>query len=409
MVREYIVPYTGIGSIFGEEEVQAFVDTLRTSQTLSCGPQRDHFEEEFANFIEVKYAFAVTNCTVALEFATYLIGLKPGDEVIATPLSYQATVQPLLTLPIKVRFCDIDPNSLSIDPGQISSLITPHTRAIFLTHYGGLMADMDPIMGLAFKHDLIVVEDCAHAHGSQYKGRFAGATGHIGCFSFQSMKNMSTLGEGGMLTFNNDKWAHAIRRIRGNEPDAEFVARSGIKFGHYPIPLRNLNRHDKNAYTHNCVILHHPGTNATMSEPCAAVGRVQLRKLNMFNERRRQIAKRLNSGLSEIPGIRVQIEPPSYKHVYHLYTVFVEPDSELDREALGAAIEDEGIEIHLRYFPIHLLPEWRYHGHQYGECPVMEKIWFEQLLNLPCYPSLTDDQVDYMIDAVTKAAKRIRR
>jgi len=409
MGKNYIVPYIGFGSIFGNEEIQAVADTLLNSETLSCGPQRDQFEAEFSKFIGVKYAFAVTSCTVALEFVSHLIGLKAGDEVIATPFTYQATVQRLLTLPVKIRFCDIDPNSLCLDTIHLQSLITSRTRAIYLTHYGGLMADMDAIMELAYQNNIIVVEDCAHAHGSEYKGRKAGSIGHIGCFSFQSLKNMSTLGQGGMITFNNDEWATIIKRIRATEPHAVFKPNGEIQFGFYKKPIDDLDRHEKNAYTHDCIAIYHSGTNSTMSEPAAAVGRVQLQKLNYFNELRRNVAMLLDAGLSEIPGIRLQVEPTDYKHVYHLYTFFVEPDLKIKRDELAAALEEEGVQIVLRYFPIHLLPEWRYHEHRYGECPITEKIWFEHLINLPCYPSLTDEQINYMIEAVKKVVKKLSR
>lgn len=409
MSKRYVVPYTGKGSTFGEEEIQAVAALLRTDETLSCGHEREAFEAEFAEFVGVRHAVSVTNCTVALELATHLIGLEPGDEVIAAPLSYQATVSPLLSLPVKVSFCDIDPNSLAPDLMKLHSLVTPRTRAIYLTHYGGLMADMDAIMDIAQDHNLIIVEDCAHAHGSEYKGRKAGAAGHIGCFSFQSLKNMSSLGEGGMITLNDDGWATVLRRIRGNEPDAVFVARPELcHFGKHSSPTRNLNRHAKNAYTHDCIALRHAGTNATLSEPAAAVGRVQLRKLRGFVDRRRQIAHRLNVTLRQIPGIRVQEEPADYLHTYHLYTLFIDPSSGLNREIFGAALDDAGVEVHLRYFPLHLLPEWRFKGGKYGDCPVAERVWFEELINLPIYPSLSDEQIDYMTAAISHTVDKTR-
>jgi len=409
MGRSFQIPYRPVGSILGEEEVQAVREAILAGGTLSCGRYRDRFEQEFAAFTGVRHAISCTNCTVALELATSLVGLRSGDEVIATPLTYQATIEPLLTLPVVVKFCDVDPNSLNIDPLKLADLISPKTRAIYLVHYGGLMADMDPVMDLARRHGAVVIEDAAHALGSRCNGTYAGAAADFGCFSFQSMKNMTTLGEGGMLTVARDEWAENLRLLRGNEPLAKFVPRDGIRFGRHAQPARNLNRHDKNAYTHDCVELALPGTNATLSEPAASVGSVQLRKVNGFNGRRRQIAQRLDAGLSRIPGIRVQRVPEGYTHVYHLYTFFVEPDSGLDRDEFGAALEDEGVEIHLRYFPLHLLPEWRHKGHGVGECPVTERSWFEQQMNLPCYPSLRDEQVDFMIEAAQRAASRVRR
>jgi perosamine synthetase len=223
---KYVVPYLARGSVFGDVEFDALRAVLASDETLSCGKQRDLFEEEFASYIGVPYAVSVTNCTVALEMATYLVGLQPGDEVIAATQTYQATIQPLLGLgDITVRFCDIDPDSLNVDPECVRALAGPRTRAIYLVHHGGVCADMDPIMRVAEEHGIIVIEDSAHALGGHYNGRIPGALGHIGCFSFQSYKNISTLGEGGMITVREPRWNEILRRIRAIEPDADFRPR----------------------------------------------------------------------------------------------------------------------------------------------------------------------------------------
>jgi len=409
MKENYIVPYVDKGSIYDETEIVALRDILMRDTTLSCGPQRKMFEEEFAEFVNRKYAFTVTNCTTALEFATYLTGLQPGDEVITTPITYQATIQSLLTMPIKVNFCDIDENTLGVNVAHLKTLISSRTKAIYVTHYGGLIGDMDSVTDIATQHNIVVIEDCAHAIGSEYMGRKAGSIGHIGCFSFQSLKNMSTLGEGGMLTFNSDQYAAVISRIRANEPDARFVPLARSPFGDHQKPHDGVVRHEKNAYTHDCVAILHPGTNATLSEPAAVVGRIQLKKLADFNNRRRKIAMQLDAGLSGIRGIRLQKVPSYCTHTYHLYTFFVDPDCHLERNEVITALDAEGIEIVLRYFPIHLLPEWRYHGHKLDECPIAENIWFNELVNLPCYPTLTTEQVDFMIDKVKQVLGKLCR
>lgn len=405
MSHKYAVPYLGQGSVFGDEEVEAVSDLLRSGAHLSGGYHRQAFEEEFAGFLGARHALAVPSCTVALELATRLLGLEPGDEVIATPLTYQATISSLLTVPVEVKFCDVDPNSLCLDSRKLEPLVTDRTRAIYVTHYGGLVADMDAIMEIAEERGIVVIEDCAHAHGGEYKGRKPGTLGHVGCWSFQSLKNMSTLGQGGMITLRDDRWAGVLGRIRSLEPDADFVeCHNPIRFGPYPVPQRPRPvRHDKNAHTHDCVTIRAPGTNATMSEPAALVGRIQLGKLPGFVERRREIAERLNAALADMPGIRVQTEPDGHRHAYHLYAFFVDPDAGTDRDALAGRLEEEGVEVVLRYFPLHLLPEWRFRGGEYGTCPVAERVWFEQLVNLPIYPAMSDRQVDHMIGAVKRA------
>jgi perosamine synthetase len=409
-INKYKVHYSWRGSLYGEEEVSAVLDVILNRDTFSCGPYRDEFETKFAAYIGSKYALTVPSCTVALRMATYLLKLQPGDEVISTPLTYQASITDLLNYNCEVRFCDLDPNSLGLDPQKLEALINPKTKAIFLTHYGGLMNDMEAIMKIAKKHNIIVVEDCAHAHGSSIMNKISGATADIGCFSFQSLKNMTTLGEGGMITFNNDNWKETISTIRSVEPDAEFVKRQSTDLGKYPMPSDSIYRHEKNAYTYDCKNLRYGGTNGTLSEPASAFGIAQLAKLDQFNERRREIGHRLNESLGDIPEIRLQIEPPNYKHVYHLFTFFVKPEANFDNSELAKAIDDAGVEVVLRYFPLHLLPEWRSHGkgHGIGECPVAENIWFYQLVNLPIYPSMTDSQVEFMIDVVKESCEKLR-
>lgn len=408
-MNRYVVPYSFRGSLIGNEEIDALAALLRGDQTLSCGEQREAFETEFARYLGVAHALTVTSGTVALELATYLIGFQPGDVLIASPQTFQASINPLLDMEVEVRFCDVDPNSLCIDPHLIEQLVCPRTRAIYLTHYGGLMADMDAILSIAAKHGVLVVEDCAHAHGSEYRGKRPGAMGDIGCYSFQTMKNMSTLGEGGLITFNNDRWFNTVVDLRACEPDADFVERRGGRIGPYAQPRTELLRHQKNAYTHDCITMRRRGTNATMSEPAALVGRIQLSRLPEFVARRRAIAARLNREFEQIDGLRVQREPEGSVHSYHLYTFFVEPRSGIDHDKLLAEIDAAGVEVQLRYFPIHLLPEWRMRGGRVGQCPVAEQIWFEQQVNLPIYPSLTNQQVDFMVDAVKAAALRARR
>lgn len=401
------MPYSRRGTLIGDEEIAALATLLQSGQTLSMGEQRQAFEAEFATHIGVQHAISVTSGTVALELATYLIGLRSGDVVIATPQTYWSSLNPLLDLEVEVRFCDIDPNSLNLDPRCLSSMICPRTRAIYLVHYGGLMADMNAIREIADKHRLLVLEDCAHAHGSEYRGMHAGALGDIGCYSFQSMKNMSTLGEGGMITFNNSKWLEVGRRIRDGEPDAEFVERVSTSIGPYQKP-QSIDRHEKNAYTHDCTLIRRHGTNATMSEAAALVGRIQLQKLPSLVERRRSIASRLNEAISNIQGLRIQQQPDGFLHSYHLYTFFIEPDSGINHETLITEMDASGVEIQLRYFPLHLLPEWRLRGGRLGQCPVAERIWFEQHVNLPIYPALTKGQIDFMIDTLERSVRRAR-
>jgi perosamine synthetase len=396
----YRVPFQRRGSVVGEADLAALANVVRSEEPLSAGVWRERFEQRFRDLVGARHALTVTSGTVALELAVRLLDLGPGDEVIATPQTFQATVQPLLDHDVTVRFCDIDPETLNIDPDVLSSLITARTRAILLMHYGGCPAEMGPILALARRNGIVVVEDCAHALGSRYRGVHPGALGDIGCFSFHSTKNITTLGEGGMITVNRDDWAERVDRLRGNEVDAVYAP---------PLPpadpepaLLPWMKFSAQVYRHSIVGIRGAGTNATMSEAAAAVGLVQLDALDGFTERRRWIARRLDEAVSRFPGARLQRTPESSYHAYHLYTFFITAGRAV-REHFVQALDKLGVEVQLRYFPLHLIPEWRQHGHRAGECPVAERIWFEEHVNLPCHPGLTDEQVDYLVTAVTAA------
>lgn len=399
---DYEVPYPNLGGRLGAEEMHILGEVISSGDRLSQGQWREKFEHSFRDLIGVRHAFTVTSGTVALEIALGLLDLRPGDEVIATPQTYHASIQPLLSRSVSVRFCDIDSNSLNLDLERLAGLITERTKAIVLVHYGGFPAPMRDIMRLARERGILVLEDCAHALGTEYEGRRPGSIADIGCFSFHSSKAITTLGEGGMITFARDDWADRVARIRGNESDATYRD-APQQFSRVPKAL-----YPGRAYSHDCGTIRHPGTNATMSEPAAAVGLAQLAKLPALGARRRQIARTLDELLGSYDEIRVQELPTGAVSGQHLYTCFVEPGRGLDRDALVETLEGLGVEVWLRYFPLHLLPEWRSRGHRYGECPVAERLWFGSQLNLPCHPAMSDVQVERLLTALQKGIPAAR-
>ncbi|MDF3293948.1 DegT/DnrJ/EryC1/StrS family aminotransferase [Streptomyces silvisoli] len=399
MDRSYVVPWGTRGAVLADAEAAALVDLVHDDVPLSLGNRRDCFERAFAALVGSKHAISVTSGTVALELAIQMLDLEPGDEVIATPQTYQATVQPLLDYDVRVRFCDIDPATLNIDPSALEALITPRTRALLLVHYGGCPAEMDAIMALARRHDFLVLEDCAHALGADYRGRTPGALADIATFSFQNAKNITTLGEGGMITCSRGDWAERLDRLRSNETDAE-IAPTYPSDVVEPIVLPWM-KYSASVYTDAVRRVRHAGTNATLSEAAAAVGLTQLGRLGAVSEARRAIAGRLDEVVNRYPFMSPQSAPPHSAHAYHLYTCFA--DRQELRDQLVLALDRRGVEIQLRYFPQHLLPEWRHRGHAYGECPVAERMWFEQHLNLPCNPRLKQSQVAYLVDALDES------
>lgn len=399
MSGSYAVPAAGRGSVLGAAETAALTELVGSQRSLSSGRERERFERRFAQYAGTRHALSVTSGTVALDLAVHLLDLAEGDEVVATPQTYQATVQPLLASPARVRFCDVDPVSLNIAPNRLEELITDRTKALILVHYGGWPAEMSRISATARARGITVIEDCAHALGSVYRGQRPGSLGDMGCFSFHSSKNITTLGEGGMITFDRDDWAARLERLRSNEVDGVYSALPDADDG--APDLLPWMKYASSVYRTACSGVLRPGTNATLSEAACAVGQVQLDRLDTLVARRASIAARLDEVLAHHPYCRTQRPDPDVRHAYHLYTFFVGVPGA--REKLVRGLDERGVQIELRYFPMHLLPEWKARGHRLGECPVAERLWFAEHVNLPCHPGLTDAQVDHLTEALDEA------
>jgi perosamine synthetase len=404
MISYRSVPQHGQGSGLHSADLAALAELAQRGGHLSDGAEVARFEREFCNYTGAEHAIAVTSCTMALELAGRVLGLRAGDEVISTALTFQATVAAFVGSDVVVRFADIDPDTLCLDADQVERLIGPRTRAIYAVHYGGLCGDIARLRALADAHGLYLVEDCAHATGAAADGRSAGTWGDIGCWSFHSLKNISTLGQGGMMTVRDADLAARLGPMRCIEPDATFVDRmTRTGFGRFAAPSdpRRVT-HEKNAYTQDCDVIRASGLNAQLGDPSAAVGRSQLRRLPALVERRNALAALLNAGLAEVDGVRVLPVPPGHRHARHLYAFrIVRPD--VNRDDLVGLLADAGIEVVLRYFPLHLLPEWRLRGSGLGDVPVTERVWFEELVNLPLSPQLEPADMRHMVESVAQA------
>jgi perosamine synthetase len=387
---EVKVPYRFMGSIYGEEEYEA-VRRVMDSEWLTTGLETVAFEEEFAAYHGVAYAYAVANCTAALHLAAQLCGFGEGDEVVTTPTTFISTNQAILATGARPVFVDIDERSWNIDPEQVEAHITPRTRAIFLTHLTGQMCDMDAIMAIANEHGLLVVEDCAHAAGVTYKGRFAGSIGDVGCFSFHAIKNMSTLGEGGMLTTTKDAFALRIpwlRSMGSRYPGDSFD--DGTP-GPRPYEIDDVEG----------VI----PSNVRMNEAQAAVGRAQLRRLPSLLARRREIAHRWSEQIAELPGLTPPYEAPEAEHAFHIYALYVDPDKAgfSNVELVDAMLRDHGVQCFPGlYRPSYLFELYRKRGFAPGLCPIAERV-AANTVQLPLAPSLSDDDVDFVSQALRTA------
>lgn len=392
------VPYAGIGSIIGEEEVAEVREALHQSD-LCSGYYVGRFERAFADYVGAEHAVAVSNCTSALELATAALGLKEDDEVITTPLTFIATTLPLLKRKVRVVFADIDPATYNIDPTEIARLVTSRTKAIYVVHYAGLPADMAPILEIARRHGLKVVEDAAHAPGAIYKGRKVGSIGDITCFSFQSLKNMTTLGDGGMVTCNDPLLAERVRLLKAF--GIKHLADRPAKYGH---------REKSPPFYWDVVrVGDEVGLNYRMSEPEAAVGIVQLGRLDAMNARRIEIGRALTRSFRGVRGLTPPLEPTGCTHVYHLYTLLVDERVVGSKDAFMERLEQvEGVEAWTQYCPTYLHGIYQSMGYGTGLCPRAEQIFLRSLISLPIYPALSDSQVEHMSAAVVRTVDALK-
>lgn len=384
----------GHGSRYGAEEQEAVLEVLRAGAP-SCGPAVKRFEDEFADFCGTKYGLAVTSGTTGLQLAMIAAGVGPGDEVITTPISWIATANAAAVLGASVVFADVDPRTLNLDPADVEKKITSRTKAILPVHLYGQCSDVDALNELALPRGIRVVEDAAHAAGAEYKGRKAGSLGDIAVFSFHQQKNMVTLGEGGMIT-TSDK--HLYERMLSHR---SLCCLTYDPKGKY-LPIDETVHPMGKRYWY--LDFDDIGFNYRMTDVQAAVGSVQLRKLESLNARRIEIANRYIEGLQGIDGLTLPFTSPENKHVFHIFNVLIEPGFARDKEDfMWEMYTGKQIKVWSHYMPIHLTTVYRRLGHEEGECPIAEKL-FEQYVSIPIHPRMSDEVVQYVIDSIRELA-----
>jgi len=404
------VPYSFFGSIYDKDDEKAVLAAMKQdSQTM--GPQVQLFQKEFAKKFEVKHAFALNSCTTAMHVATQVFGIKEGDEIIVTPITFIATSLVIMKECGKPVYVDIDPRTFNIDPKQIEDKITDRTKAIYVVHYGGQMCDMDPIMEIAKKYNLLVLEDAAHAVGSKYKGRPPGGIGDIGCFSFHSLKNITTLGEGGMITTNNDDFVDRINLFRVMSITSWGTKQTKFEFAGFKMEKTDIKDYWIPSHFDVIDVDGNWGCNYRMNETQAAVGRAQLKKADMLVGKRRENAHYITEGIKGVKGLTPPYEDPNCRHSYHLYTLCVEEDE------LGASRDhfmrvlyrEEGVQGILHYQPTyHFTGFKKKYNYPDKLCPNAEKFFYRRELNLPMHPRLTKEDLDNIIQGVKNAAEKVR-
>jgi len=341
-----------------KDEIAVAIQQVLDKTAFAGGPFVAQFEKEFADFCGTKFCEGVGSGTDALWLALLGLGVGPGDEVITVPDTFIATAEAITYCGAKPVFVDVEEKTYNMDPTKLEAAITPKTKAVIPVHLFGQMADMDPIMEIARRRKLFVVEDASQAHGAEYKGMIAGSIGDAGCFSFYPGKNLGAYGEAGAVVTNNSDLDRKIRMLRDH---------GQVK-----------------KYYHDLI-----GWNARMDGLQGAILSVKLRYLPAWNEARRRNARLYNEMLGKVDGVAIPRESPHCKHVYHVYAIRAR-----NRDSLISALAGKDIHCGIHYpIPLHLQEAYKALGLGKGSFPVAEKVASE-FVSLPMFPELTNEKIE---------------
>lgn len=348
---------------FSEEEVQAVAAVVRSSW-INEGEKVSEFERLLADYLGIRHVVAFFNGTVALHATLLALGLGPGDEVIVPSFTFFSTVSSVVHVGATPVFADISPDTFGLDPESVLQRISPATKAIMPVHYGGLAMEMDPISDLAKKRGIPIIEDAAESLGAEYRGKKVGTLGRVGMFSFTPTKIITTA-EGGVLATNDDELNSRLRLLKNHGQDR--------------------------LYHHVCF-----GFNYRMTEMQAAMGICQFGKLPQIIKDKQRVAAKISDGLKDISRLYLPCAPPHCFHTYMLFTIRLENKSLRDR--LYDELHEAGITVRIYFPPVHLQPVFAGRGIQ---LPVTEHIG-DTVLSLPCYASMTDREMEYMIGHIKR-------
>jgi dTDP-4-amino-4,6-dideoxygalactose transaminase len=362
--------------IVDDELVESVLEVVR-SGWWSMGPRVEEFEREFAAFCGAAHGIAVANGTAALHLALLAVGCGTGDEVVVPSLNFVAAANTIKHTGAEPVFCDnVGPHELNLDPADVEAAVTPRTKALVVLHYAGYPCDMAAIDEVAERHNLVVVEDAAHAPGASLNGRMCGTLGRVGCFSFFANKNLP-IGEGGLIVTDDDELAARLRLLRS-----------------HGMTTLTWDRHRGHASSYDVVL---PGFNYRLDEVRAAVGLVQLRRLPEENAGRARIAARYREALVDHEGLTIPFDDGGGARVpaYHLAVVVLPQGA--DRAEVRTALDEQGIQTSVHYPPIHTFSAYRAESRR--PLPQTEAV-AERLLTLPLYGRMSDDQADRVVKAL---------
>lgn len=374
--------------LIGDEEIKEVIDTIH-SNWLSKGPKTVEFEKRFKEYVNANFAIGLNSCTAGLHISQLAAGIGEGDEVITTPYTFVATANTIIHTGAKPVFVDIDPITMNIDPSKIEEKITERTKAIIPVHFAGYPCEMDTIMDIARKHNLIVIEDAAHAVYTQYKGKMVGSMADFTCFSFYATKNLVT-GEGGMVTTNSEEMADKLRVMSLHGMSKNAWNRYG----------------DKGTWYYE---VEYPGFKYNMTDIQAAFGIVQLDKLEKLQSRREEIAKAYNEALSDIEGFILPYDNAENVHAWHLYVVRLKENHfTIDRAEFIEKLKEMGIGTSVHFIPVPMQPYYKELGYNVEDYPNALKA-YNGAISLPLYPKMTDEQVQRVINVVRDLAETYRK
>ena len=362
-----------------DDDIEAVLEVLK-GDYLTTGPTIEQFEAAVAHYVGAKYAVAFANGTAALHGACFAAGITHGDEVITTPFTFAASANCILYQGGTPVFADIDERTYNISPEQIEPLITPRTKAIIPVDYAGQPADLEAICHIAQKHGLVVIEDAAHALGAEYMGNKSGSRSDMTMFSFHPVKPITT-GEGGIITTNSKEYYEKLIQFRSH--------------GITRDPSKWIDHHGPWYYEMQFL-----GYNYRLTDLQAALGLSQLKKLDRFIQRRREIAAAYNEAFKDFPYIVTPYQSPDGLSGWHLYVIRLRLDRlNGTRREIYRALQTEGLGVNVHYIPVYYHPYYQRLGYRKGLCPVAEKI-YEEIITLPLFPAMTDTDVNYIIQTV---------
>lgn len=381
-IRDSYLPYGK--QWIDDDDIEAVVNVLKGNY-LTTGPTIQKFEQKVADYVGAKYAVAFSNGTAALHGACFAAGIGKGDEVITTPITFAASANCVLYQGGKVVFADIDPQTYNIDPVEVEKKITSETKAIIPVDFTGQTVNLDKIHELAKKHNLVIIEDAAHALGAKYKGEKVGSLSDMTMFSFHPVKHV-TSGEGGMITTNNKEYYGKLLQFRshGITRDTE-----QLKENHGP-------------WYYEMQFL---GYNYRMTDFQAALGCSQMDKLDMFVAKRKEIVAKYNQAFQEMNQVITPFQDESGESSWHLYIIRLNLEELIvGRREIFEALQKQNIGVNVHYIPVHLLPYYQDLGYTKGSLPNAESL-YEEIISLPLFPAMTEQDVEDVIRAVQQTVK----